>query len=254
MEYQKAVVAYLDILGFKQLVDNSSDPATILEILRTTTRTTKVSSGVLNIDGSIRALTTTRNFSDLIVRHTEIRPHDKLIERLNIEIHYLVQIQCQLIAGNGIMIRGGVCMGGCHTDNEFIFGPSLNESYRLESEVAVFPRIILDSQLIDFATKEGIVSFVRRGEDASYFVDYLYGGCQYAGKSGFIRPGFENPDALVKAHKTTIEINLNDPKIKGRARQKWLWAGLYHNSVVERLKAAENPVDHSLVIANAKLN
>jgi hypothetical protein len=65
MEYQKAVVTYLDILGFKHLVDNSSDPATILEILRTTTRTTKASSGVLNIDGSIRVLTATRSFSDL---------------------------------------------------------------------------------------------------------------------------------------------------------------------------------------------
>jgi hypothetical protein len=239
VEYKKAIVTFLDVLGFGQQVENSRSPDNILKLLRKTTRKTKASSAVLKLDGTWKTWTTTRTFSDLVVRHTEIAPHHtNLIERLNIEIHFLVQMQCDLLARDGILLRGGVCLRASYIDDEFIFGPALNQSYRLEHQVAVYPRIVIDKQLITQAESEtGKIwpPSLKRGDDGATFVNYLYGAYKYADANGFIQVNFKNRLELLSAHKSKIQRELNRRRLDERARQKWLWAGLYHNSVLERL-------------------
>lgn len=258
VEYKKAILTYLDVLGFGQRVRDSRSPASIRRLLQKATRKTKASAGVLNIDGTFRTWTTTRNFSDLIVRHTEIASHHtNLIERLNIEIQFLVQMQCELVAKDGILIRGGMCLRDCHIDADFIFGPALNESYRLEHQVAVYPRIVVDKHLIALANKETNRLWppsLKRSDDGSYFVNYLYAACKYAGTNGFVHVSFKNMTDLLNAHKRKIERELNRRKLDERARQKWLWAGLYHNSVLELLITERENIHSSSFIQEELLN
>jgi hypothetical protein len=116
-----------------------------------------------------------------------------LILRLNMELMKLAGIQCELTAIHGILLRGGISLGECYEDEDFIFGPALVNSYELEERTAVFPRIVIASDLVEASTKEtGEVwpRVIRRGEDAAYHVDYLYGGC-HAVPGGFMRMGFK---------------------------------------------------------------
>lgn len=48
----------------------------------------------------------------------------------------------------GILFRGGITYGKVvHTD-KMLFGPAMNKAYSLESKTAVYPRIIIDNDVI----------------------------------------------------------------------------------------------------------
>lgn len=47
-----------------------------------------------------------------------------------------------------ILIRGAIVKGKLHIDNQIVLGPALIKAYQLESEVAIYPRIIIDDQIL----------------------------------------------------------------------------------------------------------
>jgi hypothetical protein len=131
-------------------------------------------------------------------------------------------------------------MGECYEDDEFIFGPALVHSYELEEKTAVFPRIVISQSLVEMASKETATVWprvIRRGEDAAFFVDYLYAGC-HTTPGGFMGTGFNSASALLKGHQLLIADKLTRIQ-EERARQKVLWTALYHNAVIDRLHAED---------------
>jgi hypothetical protein len=255
--YRTAILTYLDVLGFSELVQQSaSDPTKVSEIMSILNIAKKRGTFGSATGGEYptKLITHTLTFSDLIIRITYVEPHDDLIVRLNMELMMLAGIQCELTAIHGILLRGGVSLGPCYADDEYLFGPALIQSYRLEEQVALFPRIVIDTELVTEAAKrpnEIWPKVIRRGEDASYFIDYLYAGWQNP-SGGFIRTGFRNADAMMSAHRFIIEDKLNH--VRGdRARQKLLWTALYHNSVIDRLTLDGGNVPASLKISDQLL-
>ncbi|HTG56249.1 MAG TPA: hypothetical protein VL943_08285, partial [Niabella sp.] len=46
----------------------------------------------------------------------------------------------------GMMIRGGITIGDLiHEENGALFGPAMNEAYRLESNSAIYPRVVISN-------------------------------------------------------------------------------------------------------------
>lgn len=72
-----------------------------------------------------------------------------------------------------------------HTD-DFLFGPALVEAYTLESKAAVYPRIILDRDVIDVAARNKpsqhssgderryVESLLEQDSDGMYYIDYFF--------------------------------------------------------------------------------
>jgi hypothetical protein len=243
--YRKVLLTYLDILGFRELIRQSaSNPSKvyeILNILKIAKRKGTTGMAAADYDGETKTITRAVNFSDLILRITYIDQVSELIVRLNMELMKLAGVQCQLIAQHGILLRGAISLGELYDNDDLIFGPALVNSYELEERTAVFPRIVIASDLVETAAEETAQvwpSVIRRGEDAAYFVDYLYAGAQ-SKPGGFMSTGFNLASSLVKGHQLMIEDKLVHTTGE-RARQKVLWTALYHNSVVDRLKAGQN--------------
>jgi hypothetical protein len=46
----------------------------------------------------------------------------------------------------GFLLRGGITIGDIVHDEEAVFGPGLNRAYELESEVARYPRFVIDRE------------------------------------------------------------------------------------------------------------
>ncbi|HEY2236973.1 MAG TPA: hypothetical protein VGK01_26130 [Candidatus Angelobacter sp.] len=154
--YRTAILTYLDVLGFSELVHQSaSDPAKVSEIMSILKIAKKRGTCGIATGGeyATKIITRTFTFSDLIIRITYVEPHDDLIVRLNMELMMLAGIQCELTAIHGILLRGGVSLGPCYGDDEYLFGPALIQSYRLEEQVALFPRIVIDTDLVTEAAK-----------------------------------------------------------------------------------------------------
>ncbi len=83
----------------------------------------------------------------------------------------------------GFLIRGGISIGRLFHSDNFIFGDALIKAYELESKYAKYPRIILDDEVIEIATKYGEHSpqeeedyykeLVTRDDDGWLYLDYF---------------------------------------------------------------------------------
>jgi len=232
--YEKTLLVYLDIMGFKDLInDSATDPAKI-DLIINTLRQMKRQAGI-RMPGILKTKTKTQNFSDLIVRATYPQSDPHLIQQISAECWLLAAVQCDLVVSNGVLLRGGMCLNDLYMDEDIVFGPALVTSYQLGEHVAMFPRIVIDPIImnsIKLPETDLLDVFIARGEDGAYFLDYLY-VC-------FMHPtivlGIATPANLLAAHKERAERKLIELSEKGdRTKQKGLWLALYHNSVVNRL-------------------
>jgi hypothetical protein len=126
-------------------------------------------------------------------------------------------------------------------NDELIFGPALVRSYELESTVARFPRIVIDSEVIRRASSiQGAVFYkqlVRRGEDGVYFVDYLCACGDFSERGPLVSGSLSFIN-----HKRMIETQLSKLKSRNAPEEvirKLLWLANYHNLSVRRLSPPE---------------
>jgi hypothetical protein len=93
----------------------------------------------------------------------------------------------------GFPFRAGIAIGaGCSLNSSDIYGPALAEAYRLESKVAVYPRVVLSDSILEwldsfenksyasaedqrvaYAMKEKCKEMLMHDEDNALALDYL---------------------------------------------------------------------------------
>lgn len=163
LTYEKRLIAFIDILGFKDIVKQSEkDPSkieliySVLEYLKDWEKTEKWDlkfveieesaqyKGVNNFD--LRGKTNTTSFSDSIV--VSVKVDDNVNEMVSTLIVNLAYIGTVLLE-KGILFRGGLTIGNIiHIDNGTVFGQGLIDAFMLETRSAKYPRIILSDKLL----------------------------------------------------------------------------------------------------------
>jgi hypothetical protein len=77
----------------------------------------------------------------------------------------------------GFLVRGGIAVGELHHGDHAVFGPALVSAYRLESERALYPRIVLDENVLPFfelSHNPGMSDFIIKDpEDGVYYLNFL---------------------------------------------------------------------------------
>ena len=140
------LVAYIDILGFSSMVsaDCESPPgeSTFYEILYKTHQKAKRLS---EYDKKIDIV----QFSDSVVIATPYSVPD--FPRF---IKIIADYQYDLLL-NAILSRGAVAYGKHFYENGFMFSMGLIEAYRIERDIAKYPRIVISNDLIEIAFNEG---------------------------------------------------------------------------------------------------
>ncbi|WNG30948.1 hypothetical protein F0U62_48240 [Cystobacter fuscus] len=216
-EFNFGVVAFLDILGFASMVE--TDAKAVLP---------------KNLDSILSALEEVRSdpdtkffnlraFSDSIVLSSDLEPGSvlRLIELVGL-------LQRRLIR-RGVLIRGGIAFGKHYSDAEVVYSEALIRAYRLESQFAKFPRVIVDSNLLDwlFNHKELPQAEGQKGKarllkdrDMLCFVAYLESG------------DLESHAALVRERAAKLGP---DKAIL----EKVQWLADYNNFVAEKLGRSE---------------
>jgi hypothetical protein len=251
--YRKAIVTYLDILGFRKLIENEN-PERVRRILHATRDRIDVGSFGFedadddgDEDGPLyrKDDAFTLNFSDLTLRLTLLSAKEALQDRISMELRNLCEMQLDLARKDGIFMRGAVSHGDLFMDGDYVFGPGLVRSYELAEKVAVFPRIILDPDLIKEVNRATGKEpdprwhyFCQRADDGVYYLDYLF-------KSISVRVPIWT-ESVLQGHKQAIEESFaRVSSTDQRARQKLVWTALYHNSTLRRFKdeAAQLPFD-----------
>jgi hypothetical protein len=237
VEYETALVSHIDILGFRELI-NTETPGNISKILRVFSEAIeptqfKIAIPRLSPEQFI-------SFSDLTISVIPLR-RANVFARGAIFMHLLrmVHAQATLFYDHGLLIRGGIVVGEARRSYRRFFGPAVIRAYEVESQEAIYPRIVVDQSVInevkvnpqvwthDRASELSEVRKLLRRDDENgvLYVDYL----------NVIRDELDDPSFyatyLEKYHDLIAERLRRYPRGSG-ARRKYEWMSRYYRRVV----------------------
>ena len=250
MNYEDRIICFLDILGFGSHISSSVDKGDgdktekIKEIAGVFTSIREY----LNIDcPDDRQGKEITQFSDSVVisfpAYSESGVFDALLEILWVQIS-LVQ--------KGYLCRGGVTRGRLIHTPTLLFGPAMVEAYTLESKAALYPRVILDDEIINTGVAahathhspnhelQSIRNLLERDLDGMYYINYIT-----RAQSELDDPELDYPGYLHQLRKIVAEgILASDPSIA--IKYKWLRERLVVHLREVKDSAGKLPEGHHL--------
>lgn len=138
--YEIRSVAYLDILGFTKMIEDSVTCADVFdEIIRSVSEMKDIqdSKDDLAIDGGNVDISL---FSDNILISSPEGAGPGAVANCAFAAMYL---QMSLLT-KGILVRGGMTTGQLFHDSNLLFGPALVRAHNIEAKIARYPRIVVD--------------------------------------------------------------------------------------------------------------
>jgi hypothetical protein len=166
VKYDERYCAYVDILGFRDLVSTLSDKSRGVRALRNLLTTIhEPFSGPATTD--FRA----QSISDAVALSTAVNSDGlfhlfSVLERLTIDLLF-----------EGYFTRGAIAKGRLYHDDKMAFGEALITAFAFESQVANFPRIVLTRAVADDARTYWECRFSKRvlqAEDGPYYLHVLH--------------------------------------------------------------------------------
>lgn len=73
----------------------------------------------------------------------------------------------------GVWVRGGVSAGNHSLKSERPWGPAVIDAYRIENEVASFPRIAFGAKALNLVKEQHLIEGISRDEDGVYSIDAM---------------------------------------------------------------------------------
>lgn len=243
--YETGLLTYLDLLGFEDLINESkSDPSAVTKIatLLQSFEAQFGQGGRVGVDANNmpKNLSYFINFSDLMLRVTLTDANADLVQFLNWELLNLAHKQLSVLLGQHVLVRGAVTLDSVYcSDKKLIFGPAVVNGYRMERDLAVYPRIILDEKLMrkarEFSTDSRLWwEYFTVGDDGIEFVDYLC-GVFFDYYSGRIQNQIP-PTTVLAQHRSVILqklLDLDNKDMKRKAKVWWMWQ--YHNRTIDKI-------------------
>lgn len=222
IKYEKRAVAYVDVLGFSELVDQSKKGAEARKKLGDLVD--KLANAVPCFDRHVGANVPKNHIpdhiyiSDCIVLSVILDDKaDKTYDGLSILVMRVIQL-VQWFLEAGYLVRGGVAIGPVwHCDNNIV-GPAYQEAYKLEQGVAVMPRVILSKDAAQRWNAKKASWHVNsrmcmQDADGQLIVNGLH--------EGYIAKG-QAYDDVYQCYLDSVAKKLSS-KMSVSARAKWLW-------------------------------
>lgn len=254
MEYEDRIICFIDILGFKEIINNTIDSNgnTIEERIKILEEAFSRVRYFLDIDNpnEFSKSKMVTQFSDCVVISFKYSEESEVFYTLLDIQHLLINLVFL-----GMICRGGIVFGKILHTEKMIFGPGLIDAYTLESKAANYPRIILDESVLKVAARyhahhhtpklelESLKSILGRDSDGMYFIDYFA-----SAQSELDDPEYDFPiylDKLGAIIKNGVGSKQPDIKVK------YNWLKQNYNKVVKRCQSAFRPSESNDDLGNA---
>lgn len=168
-------------------------------------------------------------------------------------IHHFVASQF------GLIVRGGISSKYSCITNNFILGKGIVESHKLESDIALYPRVVFEQNIINDEIHEIMtrhyrdnnLDFISKDYDGYYFVNYL-AILQYI--PPMIGKMFKIPDDKIKENAIKQKINMIEKYQKivadglemsnEKVKSKYNWLNNYLSRVLSNKKFQDNIINN----------
>lgn len=229
--FRKSFCAYIDILGFSDKIVKN-DLEFFSKYLTTLDNELKYIEKAHDLSGKEDL----KSFELKIFTDNFVFGHPWYDQYGEIELGNIFEVLSHIqltFTKADIFVRGAVSVSKLYMDENIVLGPAIIESYKLESEKAIYPRIILADEVAkivkehinyygDHSTspqnKEYLIDI-----DGYYFINYLFillYDNQYSDT--------EIETELIQ-HKESITRNLTLQKGNFKLFDKYSWTAKYHN-------------------------
>lgn len=141
------------------------------------------------------------------------------------------------LALEGLFVRGGVSVGEFYINEDIVFGPALLDAHNTESNLACYPRIVLDDKTVSRLQKyinnyDDVAPQHKKiliGSDGQWFLNYLNTIFKYFTECNNEYEFEKVQIELLLKHKAKIEEMLSLSKKNIRTWDKYVWTANYHN-------------------------
>ncbi len=169
LQSEERIIAFIDILGFKELVECSEKASDYSKLSKLIKRATNLFKDLTYINDFQFT-----QFSDsFILSFKSFKSEDSML--------FMMQLQqlIDLFLTENILLRGGVTIGKLIHTKTILMGTGMNQAYYLESQLAKYPRVIIDKELLghwenclyDYNVEN--MFGVTKDCDGEYFIDYI---------------------------------------------------------------------------------
>jgi hypothetical protein len=226
--YCERYVAFVDILGFSDIVRNSErSPHQAMALVRVLERIRARSLGGA-ADDLFGDDFKVQSFSDTIVLSEKVTETG-----LKWLLYSVADLTLDLLA-QGILTRGGITKGLMYHSEGVAFGPAFLSAYYLESTIAKYPRVVVDRSVhIDYRARNRdrwetgeFAPRLMHADDGPVYLDIFRKFAKLSGPhiaSQLIVTG--------QSCRACIQNLLNDSIYNPRHFEKLRWLAIYWNSV-----------------------
>jgi hypothetical protein len=239
------ILAFVDILGFRSFVQKMEVDPSICNSIGVTLDEIREKVNFNSIDrveardASFAARTYPMmytQFSDSLVVSVDAEFNNAADSVLGV----VSELADRLIL-KGIFIRGGICLGWARPDSNIVYGKAMIDAYRLESEIARYPRIILSDEVYARMNDSTKNYFVRRDFDG-----ILYSQPFRHMWIGFIQTAPDDEELELAKSQITSGLMSASFDVALLAKYRWL-AGKFNSWLVEcdteDWKSSVDPID-----------
>jgi hypothetical protein len=260
INYEKSFVAFLDVLGFKQMVQ-----------LRDQEKINKYFGIVNSAVNYLKNIPSKREIGSIVISDSIIltvpcsENESENLDKLR-QLCIAVGLIQQNLAIEGIWLRGAISCGDTYfnSDENQIVGPAYINSYLLEEKLAINPRVILDSKLIpelQFKNASQLIDSINKSDDggleySNWGSRILFEWTDSVGKPvkeipqdlplfiDYLSPLLEKRETriLKKVLKNIQENMYLDSRVYGKYR----WLADYTKALAHRAKLNDHEIEQSL--------
>ncbi|MBN1856740.1 MAG: hypothetical protein JW846_07305 [Dehalococcoidia bacterium] len=163
--YGKGIVAFVDILGFRERVMQTEGNAALIREVWEILQSSK--SYVEDLPGGGSAGATACQLSNSVVLYMPMSESESVRAFLNWLSTFLLES-----VNRGWLLRGGIAAGEMLVDGPVWFGPAMVRARDLE-RMAVWPRLIVDPKMQDGDFADALLNFCTVSPDGFLSLDYL---------------------------------------------------------------------------------
>lgn len=145
----------------------------------------------------------------------------------NLLLTFISMFQNFVVSERGLLLRGGICTGDLYIDDNFVLGSGLITAYNIENTLAIYPRIIVDDDIIK--RYHAASRYCFRGDDNLLYIDYL----------SYAKQNFKKN---ISDHYREI-YSMSNGVTSRQVKQKLDWIKCYHNRFAGELRYDELKFD-----------